>query len=158
VTASAAISDLLLEWYDRSARTFPWRLPPGSGSHPDPYQVWLSEVMLQQTTTAPVVPYFRKFVAAWPTVEALASAPFVVTDGGSIQEELAVLGVPTLLWRKRTERQDGLGRNVILSRFDPRIVDTFLADFGSLRCEPLPTDVSPSRVVVDTLLSRLQRE
>ena len=75
MTASAAISDLLLEWYDRSARTFPWRLPPGSGSHPDPYQVWLSEVMLQQTTTAAVVPYFRKFVAAWPTVEALASAP-----------------------------------------------------------------------------------
>ncbi len=75
MTASAAISDLLLEWYDRSARTFPWRLPPGSGSHPDPYQVWLSEVMLQQTTTTAVVPYFRKFVAAWPTVEALASAP-----------------------------------------------------------------------------------
>ena len=75
MTASAAISDLLLEWYDRAARTFPWRVPPGSEDRLDPYQVWLSEVMLQQTTTAAVIPYFRKFIAAWPTVGALASAP-----------------------------------------------------------------------------------
>ena len=75
MTASAAISQSLLEWYGRAARRFPWRLPPGSGEQPDPYRIWLSEVMLQQTTTAAVIPYFEKFLDAWPTVDALAAAP-----------------------------------------------------------------------------------
>lgn len=68
------VSTALLVWYDRSARTFPWRAPPGSPP-PEPYRVWLSEIMLQQTTTAHAAPYFAKFVARWPTVEALAAAP-----------------------------------------------------------------------------------
>ena len=72
--ASETISELLLAWYDRHARTLPWRVPPGSGETPDPYRVWLSEVMLQQTTTGAVAPYFRKFTERWPTVEALAAA------------------------------------------------------------------------------------
>ena len=74
---TASISDHLLEWYDRSARDLPWRLPPGSALPDDPawpYRVWLSEVMLQQTTVAAVKPYFAKFLATWPTVEALAAA------------------------------------------------------------------------------------
>lgn len=70
----SGISVALLEWYDRNARVFPWRSPPGSPS-PEPYRVWLSEVMLQQTTTAHAAPYFEKFVARWPSVEALAGAP-----------------------------------------------------------------------------------
>ena len=65
-------SDRLLAWYDRDRRVLPWRAPPGQTS--DPYLVWLSEVMLQQTTVAAVQPYFRAFVARWPTVEALAEA------------------------------------------------------------------------------------
>ncbi|MFN6933639.1 MAG: A/G-specific adenine glycosylase [Tsuneonella sp.] len=67
------VSSRLLAWYDRNARVLPWRIPPASPA-PDPYRVWLSEVMLQQTTTAAVAPYFAKFLARWPTVEALASA------------------------------------------------------------------------------------
>src|SRR5258708_10693578 len=63
----------LLAWYDRHRRTLPWRAP--SGERPEPYLVWLSEVMLQQTTVATVGDYFRRFVARWPTVEALAAAP-----------------------------------------------------------------------------------
>jgi A/G-specific adenine glycosylase len=63
----------LLEWYDRSARSLPWRAPPGS-QLPDPYRVWLSEVMLQQTTVAAVIPYFERFTTRWPDVMALASA------------------------------------------------------------------------------------
>jgi A/G-specific adenine glycosylase len=63
----------LLDWYDRHARSLPWRSPPGEPA-PDPYRVWLSEVMLQQTTTAAVAPYFAKFLTRWPTVEALAAA------------------------------------------------------------------------------------
>jgi A/G-specific adenine glycosylase len=58
----------LLAWFDRNRRNLPWR------SDRDPYRVWVSEVMLQQTTVAAVVPYFERFVAAFPTVEALAAA------------------------------------------------------------------------------------
>ncbi len=63
----------LLAWYDRNARVLPWRSPPGMPP-PDPYRVWLSEVMLQQTTVAAVQPYFAKFVERWPTVLTLAAA------------------------------------------------------------------------------------
>jgi A/G-specific adenine glycosylase len=65
----------LLAWYDAHARALPWRTPPhDSGTTPDPYRVWLSEVMLQQTTVAAVIPYFHRFTTTWPTVEALAAA------------------------------------------------------------------------------------
>ncbi len=73
-SASGQVAALLLDWYTGHARRLPWRSPPGSPD-PDPYRVWLSEVMLQQTTTAAVAPYFTRFVARWPTVEALAAAP-----------------------------------------------------------------------------------
>jgi A/G-specific adenine glycosylase len=66
-------ADDLLAWYDRHARTLPWRSPPGV-SPPDPYRVWLSEVMLQQTTVTAVQPYFARFLDRWPDVEALAAA------------------------------------------------------------------------------------
>ncbi len=67
------IAGTLLAWYDRHARCLPWRAPPGA-LPPDPYRVWLSEVMLQQTTTAAVAPYFARFLTRWSTVEALAAA------------------------------------------------------------------------------------
>lgn len=75
MTASAdTISTTLLDWYDGHARDLPWRARPGDPP-PDPYRVWLSEVMLQQTTVAAVKPYFAKFTETWPTVEDLAAAP-----------------------------------------------------------------------------------
>lgn len=64
----------LLGWYDRSARALPWRIPPGSDAVPDPYRVWMAEIMLQQTTVAAVAGYFERFVARWPTVADLAAA------------------------------------------------------------------------------------
>ena len=70
----ASISRLLLDWYDAHARDLPWRARPGEPA-PDPYRVWLSEVMLQQTTVAAVKPYFAAFTARWPSVDALAAAP-----------------------------------------------------------------------------------
>ena len=70
----AATGAALLLWYERAARVLPWRVPPGGG-RPDPYRVWLSEVMLQQTTVAAVGPYFHAFLTRWPTVGALAAAP-----------------------------------------------------------------------------------
>ena len=71
VTANAAA--LLLQHYVDNFRRLPWRSPPGSVPS-DPYRVWLSEVMLQQTTVATVTPRFNRFVARWPTIEALAAA------------------------------------------------------------------------------------
>jgi A/G-specific adenine glycosylase len=71
----SAIPKALLRWYDRHARALPWRAPPKSQARADPYRVWLSEVMLQQTTVATVRPRFESFLARWPSVEALAAAP-----------------------------------------------------------------------------------
>jgi A/G-specific adenine glycosylase len=63
----------LLAWYDRHRRTLPWRAGPGESA--DPYHVWLSEIMLQQTTVTATIPYYERFVRRFPTVEALAAAP-----------------------------------------------------------------------------------
>lgn len=65
---------LVLDWYDRHHRTLPWRSPPGTPP-PEPYRIWLSEVMLQQTTVPAVKPYFEKFLSLWPSVQELANAP-----------------------------------------------------------------------------------
>jgi len=75
---TAACSAALLRWYDGAARVLPWRVSPddrAAGVRPDPYRVWLSEVMLQQTTVAAVRDYFHRFTARWPDVHALAAAP-----------------------------------------------------------------------------------
>ena len=64
----------LLDWYDTHARVLPWRVPPGSDIAPDPYRIWLSEIMLQQTTVAAVRDYFLRFICLWPTVQHLAAA------------------------------------------------------------------------------------
>jgi A/G-specific adenine glycosylase len=71
-------AEAVLGWYDRHARTLPWRISPADrarGIRPDPYRVWLSEVMLQQTTVAAVGRYYARFLALWPTVADLAAAP-----------------------------------------------------------------------------------
>lgn len=84
------LPDMLLTWYDRHARTMPWRTPPAqkqAGVRPDPYRVWLSEVMLQQTTVAAVRDYFTRFTARWPTVADLAAA-----DDADVMAEWAGLG------------------------------------------------------------------
>lgn len=76
----------VLAWYDANARDLPWRAPPGAPP-PAPYRVWLSEVMLQQTTVAHAAPYFARFVTRWPGVEALAAA-----DEADVMREWAGLG------------------------------------------------------------------
>ena len=68
---------VLLDWYDAHAREMPWRVGPSdrqTGERPDPYSVWLSEIMLQQTTVAAVQKYFLRFTSLWPTVTDLAKA------------------------------------------------------------------------------------
>ncbi len=74
---SRGASSDLLAWYERYARRLPWRVCPRerrTGVHADPYRVWLSEIMLQQTTVKAVAPYFQRFVARWPTILDLAAA------------------------------------------------------------------------------------
>jgi A/G-specific adenine glycosylase len=68
----------LLSWYDAHARDLPWRTSPAdrkTGILPDPYRVWMSEIMLQQTTVAAVKSYFLRFTDLWPTIQDLANAP-----------------------------------------------------------------------------------
>jgi A/G-specific adenine glycosylase len=71
--SAQTVATKMLDWYDGHARALPWRAAPGAPL-PDAYRVWLSEVMLQQTTVAAVVPYFARFTTRWPSVEALAAA------------------------------------------------------------------------------------
>lgn len=89
-------------------------------------------------------------------VAMLRLAPFVVTDGGSIQEECALLGVPTLLWRDRSERPDGLDANVVLAHYDPGVVDDFLTDPERWRRAPLAPPASPSEQILEVLLDELR--
>jgi A/G-specific adenine glycosylase len=67
------LASTLLAWYDRGQRDLPWRTAPGEA--PDPYKVWLSEIMLQQTTVKAVLPRYGLFLRRWPDVRALAGAP-----------------------------------------------------------------------------------
>lgn len=86
----AAISAALMTWYDRNARDLPWRIGPAqrrAGARPDPYRVWLSEIMLQQTTVAAVRGYFTRFTGRWPDVTALARA-----EDSDVMAEWAGLG------------------------------------------------------------------
>ncbi|MEO1176111.1 MAG: A/G-specific adenine glycosylase [Pseudomonadota bacterium] len=84
------LSAELLEWYDVHARQMPWRVGPAekqAGVRPDPYHVWLSEIMLQQTTVAAVKAYFERFIVLWPTVNDLAAA-----EDAAVMGEWAGLG------------------------------------------------------------------
>ena len=89
-TDATALSATLLDWYDRHARSMPWRVSPAdraAGITPDPYRVWLSEIMLQQTTVATVRSYFERFTTIWPKVADLAAA-----EDAAVMGEWAGLG------------------------------------------------------------------
>ena len=66
------ISNKLLKWYDQNARILPWRI--FDGAKPDPYKIWISEIMLQQTTVQTVIPYFELFIQKWPSVDKLCKS------------------------------------------------------------------------------------
>jgi UDP-N-acetylglucosamine 2-epimerase (non-hydrolysing) len=78
-------------------------------------------------------------------------AEFVISDGGSNQEELSYLGIPTILFREETERKEGLGENVVLSKFDDKIIKDFVENYEDYRKQPLFEKVSPSKEIVDYL-------
>ncbi|WP_263729313.1 UDP-N-acetylglucosamine 2-epimerase [Cellulomonas sp. SG140] len=84
----------------------------------------------------------------------IAGADFIVTDSGGVQEEAAMLGVPTLVHRRATERGEGLGANVLLSGWDMGVLREFLGDVDVLRTAPQDDGVSPSQIVVEDLVRR----
>ena len=81
----------------------------------------------------------------------LRKAEFLITDGGSNQEECFYLGIPCLLFRSETERSEGVGKNVVISNFDPVIIEEFVSNYRSYRRKDIPKSFSPCRFIVDQL-------
>jgi len=81
----------------------------------------------------------------------LRKAEFIMTDGGSNQEECSYLGTPCLLFRSETERMEGVNTNVVLSKFNSAIIDDFVANYSKYRTAPVSENVSPSHFIVDQL-------
>ena len=82
----------------------------------------------------------------------LSKTEFLITDGGSNQEECFYLGTPCLLFRSETERSEGIGENIVVSNFDPTIIENFVLNYNSYRRQPIPVVFSPSRFIVDQLV------
>ncbi len=85
--------------------------------------------------------------------ELIVNAEFLVTDGGSNQEECAFLGIPCLLFRNETERQDGLGENAVLSHFDANTIQDFLENFATYRRPMRVQEHCPSNIIVDDVVA-----
>jgi A/G-specific adenine glycosylase len=146
VTANAATR--LLQHYVDNFRRLPWRSGPGEPP-PDPYRVWLSEVMLQQTTVAAVTPRFERFVARWPTVVALAAAP-----DADVLAEWAGLGYYArarnlIACAREVVRRGGFPRTAAELQTLPGIGDYTAAAIAAIAVgEPVPVvDTNVRRVV-----------
>ena len=139
----------LLAWYDRHRRVLPWRARGGNKA--DPYAVWLSEIMLQQTTVKTVGPYYAKFLTKWPTVDALAKAPL-----DDVLRAWAGLGYYArarnlhACARAVAERHDGIfPDNIEALRALPGIGEYTAAAVGSIAFDlaAVPVDGNVERVV-----------
>jgi UDP-N-acetylglucosamine 2-epimerase (non-hydrolysing) len=84
-------------------------------------------------------------------INVCSKAEFVITDGGSNQEELSYLGIPTLLFRNETERREGLGSNLVISKFDKAIIDQFIKNRNTYRMKPGELTAQPSQVIIQTI-------
>ncbi len=123
----------LLAWYDRDRRELPWRAAPGMP--PDPYHVWLSEIMLQQTTVAAVGAYFRAFVARWPTVAAIAfERPAVPVDANIARVLARLFAVETPLHRAKPRLKDLAGQ--LAPKRRPGDFAQAMMDLGAMVCTP----------------------
>jgi len=89
-------------------------------------------------------------------VKLISNAEFLVTDGGSNQEESYYLGIPCLLLRKTTERDEELAHNVVLSRYSQKIIEKFLVDYKSYKKEKLKVKNSPSKIIIKSLLDLVE--
>jgi hypothetical protein len=130
LTAGAVISDLLLDWFARSGRALPWRVGR------DPYRVLLSETMLQQTQVATVIPYYRKFLEKWPTLQDLAAAD--ESEVLKVWEGWATTAGRAICWRRHE------GWQLITADSSPAMRRRCLACQGSANTQPAPSVPSPS--------------
>jgi UDP-N-acetylglucosamine 2-epimerase len=106
--------------------------------------------MLTSLSQSPAV----ELLALLPYIEFIdlfAGAEFIVTDGGSIQEECYYLDKPCMVMRTKTERVEGLGENAKLAKFDPDQIDNFLENYSSLKRNEINEDISPSEIIIDNL-------
>jgi len=101
------------------------------------------------TSTPNILPHERFGFVEW--IRLCSKSEFVITDGGSNQEELSYLGVPTLLFRKETERREGIGRNVVISKFDDRIITDFIKNPSQYRTEAIHAGIHPSSKIINTI-------
>lgn len=85
-------------------------------------------------------------------IKLLKSSEFVISDGGSNQEECSYLGKPVLLFRNVTERNEGIGENAVLSKFDPAVIDDFTENYRTYAKEPVKADKTPSAVIADSCM------
>lgn len=85
-------------------------------------------------------------------IKLLKSSEFVISDGGSNQEECSYLGKPVLLFRNVTERKEGLGVNAVLSKFDPEITENFLKEYSSMKKVPPAVEIAPSSIIVESCM------
>ncbi len=90
-------------------------------------------------------------------IHLIKNALFIITDGGGPQEEASILGTPCLLMRDKTERNDGIGLNVILSRFDKEKINLFIDNYESFRSKEILNSISPSKIIVDSLEAALSK-
>jgi len=84
-------------------------------------------------------------------IKLLSKSEFIITDGGSNQEESYYLGKPCLLMRKTTERKEGLGENVVISKYDEKIINVFIKNYQKYKLDSLNFKISPSKIIVDYL-------
>lgn len=84
-------------------------------------------------------------------IKLLENSQFIITDGGSNQEECYYLGKPCLLLRNKTERQEGIGKNVVLSHYKSRTIDKFLENQKKYKTKPIKVSVSPSKIIVNNI-------
>ena len=136
----------LLRWYDRHRRRMPWRALPGDV--PDPYRVWLSEIMLQQTTVSAVIPYYERFLSRFSTVDALAAA-----EDGAVMEAWAGLGYYArarnlLACARRVAAMGGFPRDLLGLRALPGIGEYTAAAVASIAfgVPVVPVDGNVERV------------
>lgn len=146
---SPALTRRLLAWYDRSRRPLPWR------SSRDPYLIWVSEVMLQQTTVLAVIPYYQRFIARFPTIEALAGAP--IEEVLSVWSGLGYYRRARMLWQGARQVQalrGGLPRTAADLQLLPGIGPYTAAAIASIAFDE-PVAVVDGNVI--RVLTRLER-
>lgn len=118
--------------------------------HPTTRERLRSLGLLEELSNHPNITLHERFgFVDW--INICSKAKFVISDGGSNQEELSYLGVPTLLFRNETERREGLGKNIVISKFDPAIINQFLENIEMYRLKPMLTDAHPTRLIIQTI-------